>query len=201
MKFLRSFKKVILLVAMLNFIYFFVEFIVALNIRSVSLLTDSVDFIEDASINFLIYFAISLSIIERAKISILLSFIMLLPGLTALWAIVQQIKYQNPTEPLDLSLVALGALIINCFCTYVLMRFKNFSGSLTRAAFLSARNDVLSSIAIIIAAIITYIYSSIWPDILVGLFIGYIRTESALEIYRKAIYELKKGRRESLNSK
>ena len=92
MKFLRSFKKVILLVAMLNFIYFFVEFIVALNIRSVSLLTDSVDFIEDASINFLIYFAISLSIIERAKISILLSFIMLLPGLTALWAIVQQIN-------------------------------------------------------------------------------------------------------------
>jgi len=201
MKFLRSFKKVILLVAMLNFIYFFVEFIVALNIRSVSLLTDSVDFIEDASINFLIYFAISLSIIQRAKISILLSFIMLLPGLTALWAIVQQIKYQNPTEPLDLSVVALGALIINCFCTYVLMRFKNFSGSLTRAAFLSARNDVLASIAIIIAAIITYIYSSIWPDILVGLFIGYIRTESALEIYKKAIYELKKGRRESLKSK
>lgn len=201
MKLLRSFKKVILLVAILNFIYFFVEFIVALNIRSVSLLTDSVDFIQDASVNFLIFFAISLSIIERAKISILLSFIMLLPGLTALWAIVQQIKYQNPTEPLDLSAVAFGALIINGFCTYVLMRFKNFSGSLTRAAFLSARNDVLASIAIIIVAIITYIYSSIWPDILVGLFIGYISAESALEIYKKAIYELKKGRRGSLNSK
>ena len=200
MKIISSFKKVILLVAILNLIYFFIEFISAVNIRSVSLLTDSIDFIEDASINLLIFFAISLSIIKRAKISILLSFIMFLPGLTALWAIWEQIIYQEPTEPIGLSLVAFGALIVNCFCTYLLMRFKNYSGSLTRAAFLSARNDVLANIAIIIAAAITYLYTTIWPDILVGLFIGYIRTESALEIYRKAIYDLKKGTRESVDS-
>ena len=71
------------------------------------------------------------------------------------------------------------------------MRFRNFSGSLTRAAFLSARNDVFANLAIIITGVITFYYSSIWPDILVGLFIGYIRTESALEIYRKARDELK----------
>lgn len=200
MKFLCSFKKVILLVAILNFIYFFIEFISAIHIRSVSLLTDSIDFIEDTSINLLIFFAISLSIIKRAKISILLSFIMFLPGLTALWAIWQQIVYQEPTQPIELSLIASGALIVNYFCAYLLVRFKNYSGSLTRAAFLSARNDVLANIAIIIAGVITFFYSSIWPDILVGLFIGYIRTESALEIYRKAIYDLKKGMRESLHS-
>ena len=200
MKFLCSFKKVILLVAILNFIYFFIEFISAIHIRSVSLLTDSIDFIEDTSINLLIFFAISLSIIKRAKISILLSFIMFLPGLTALWAIWQQIVYQEPTQPIELSLIASGALIVNCFCAYLLVRFKNYSGSLTRAAFLSARNDVLANISIIIAGVITFFYSSIWPDILVGLFIGYIRTESALEIYRKAIYDLKKGMRESLHS-
>lgn len=200
MKFISSFKKTVLLVAILNFVYFFIEFISAINIRSVSLLTDSIDFIEDTSINLLIFFAISLSITKRAKISILLSFIMFLPGLTALWAIWQQIIYKEPTEPIELSLIAFGALIVNCFCTYLLMRFKNYSGSLTRAAFLSARNDVIANIAIIIVAAITYLYSTIWPDILVGLFIGYIRAESALEIYRKAIYDLKKWTRESVDS-
>lgn len=191
MKLFISFKKAILFVAVLNLVYFFIEFTVALNIRSVSLLTDSIDFIEDTAINFLIFFSVSLTIIKKAKISIVLSLIMLLPGVTALWAVWQQILFQEPTEPIELSIVAFGALIVNCLCTFILMRFRNFSGSLTRAAFLSARNDVFANLAIIITGVITFYYSSIWPDILVGLFIGYIRTESALEIYRKARDELK----------
>ena len=191
MKFMKSFRKAIFLVAALNLFYFFIEFIAALNIRSVSLLADSIDFIEDASINFLIFFAISLTLTKKAKISILLSLIMLLPGVTALWAVWQQISYQEPPQALELSIVAIGALTINCLCTFILIRFKDFSGSLTRAAFLSARNDVIANIAIIITGIITYFYSSIWPDIIIGILIAYIRIESALEIYNKAVKELK----------
>ena len=191
MKFIKSFKKAIFLVAVLNLMYFFIEFIAALNIRSVSLLADSIDFIEDASINFLIFFAISLTLIKKAKISILLSIVMLIPGLTALWAMWQQIQYQDPPQPIELSLVAFGALIVNCLCTFILIRFKNYSGSLTRAAFLSARNDAFANIAIIFTGIITLFYPSIWPDIFVGMFIAYIRTESALEIFNKAREELK----------
>ncbi len=184
MKFFKSFKKAVLLVAVLNLLYFFIEFIAALNIRSVSLLADSIDFIEDASINFLIFFAISLTLAKKAKVSIILSIIMLLPALTALWAIWQQVLYQEPPRPIELSLVAFGALIVNCLCTFILIRFKNFSGSLTRGAFLSARNDALANLNI------AYYYSSIW-DIIVGIFIAYIRTESALEIYNRAMKELK----------
>jgi len=191
MEFINSFKKAVFFVAILNLLYFFVEFIVALNIRSVSLLADSIDFIEDASINFLIFFAVSLTTIKKARISILLSIIMLLPGITALWAIWQQIIHQEPPAPVELSTVAFGALIINCLCTLILMKFRNYSGSLTKAAFLSARNDALANIAIIFTGIITILYPSIWPDILVGLFIAYIRAESALVIYKNATKELK----------
>lgn len=191
MKFIDSFKKAVFFVAILNLLYFFVEFIVALNIRSVSLLADSIDFIEDASINFLIFFAVSLTTIKKARISILLSIIMFLPGITALWAIWQQIIHQEPPAPVELSTVAFGALIINCLCTLILMKFRNYSGSLTKAAFLSARNDALANIAIIFTGIITILYPSIWPDILVGLFIAYIRAESALVIYKNATKELK----------
>ena len=191
MKFIDSFKKAVFFVAILNLLYFFVEFIVALNIRSVSLLADSIDFIEDASINFLIFFAVSLTTIKKARISILLSIIMLLPGITALWAVWQQIIHQEPPAPVELSTVAFGALIINCLCTLILMKFRNYSGSLTKAAFLSARNDALANIAIIFTGIITILYPSIWPDILVGLFIAYIRAESALVIYKNATKELK----------
>ena len=191
MKFIDSFKKAVFFVAILNLLYFFVEFIVALNIRSVSLLADSIDFIEDASINFLIFFAVSLTTIKKARISILLSIIMLLPGIIALWAIWQQIIHQEPPAPVELSTVAFGALIINCLCTLILMKFRNYSGSLTKAAFLSARNDAFANIAIILTGIITILYPSIWPDIVVGLFIAYIRAESALVIFKNATKELK----------
>ena len=196
MKFFKSFKKAVLLVAVLNLLYFFIEFIAALNIRSVSLLADSIDFIEDASINFLIFFAISLTLAKKAKVSIILSIIMLSPALTALWAIWQQVLYQEPPRPIELSLVAFGALIVNFLCTFILIRFKNFSGSLTRGAFLSARNDALANIAIILTGIITFFYRSIWPDIVVGIFIAYIRAESALEIFNKAMKELKLSKKD-----
>ena len=196
MKFFKSFKNAVLLVAVLNLLYFFIEFIAALNIRSVSLLADSIDFIEDASINFLIFFAISLTLAKKAKVSIILSIIMLSPALTALWAIWQQVLYQEPPRPIELSLVAFGALIVNFLCTFILIRFKNFSGSLTRGAFLSARNDVLANIAIILTGIITFFYPSIWPDIIVGIFIAYIRAESALEIFNKAMKELKLSKKD-----
>lgn len=47
-------RRVVLFVALLNLGYFGVEFAVALAIGSVSLFADSIDFLEDTSINFLI---------------------------------------------------------------------------------------------------------------------------------------------------
>ena len=49
------FRKSILLVALANLSYFFVEFFVAKDISSASLFADSIDFLEDASVNILIF--------------------------------------------------------------------------------------------------------------------------------------------------
>lgn len=52
----------------LNLGYFAVEFAVALAIGSVSLFADSIDFLEDAPINFLIFVALGWSVILRARV-------------------------------------------------------------------------------------------------------------------------------------
>lgn len=51
----HGFRRFVLIVALLNLGYFGVEFAVALSIGSVSLFADSVDFLEDASVNLLIF--------------------------------------------------------------------------------------------------------------------------------------------------
>ena len=53
-----SLRKVVIIVAVLNLAYFGVEFAVALTIGSVSLFADSIDFLEDASVNLLIAIAL-----------------------------------------------------------------------------------------------------------------------------------------------
>jgi Co/Zn/Cd efflux system component len=57
----ETLRRVVRLVAVLNLSYFGVEFAVALAIGSVSLFADSIDFLEDASVNFLILAALGWS--------------------------------------------------------------------------------------------------------------------------------------------
>jgi hypothetical protein len=54
-------------------------------------------------------------------------------------------------------------------CALMLTRYRRHSGSLTRAAFLSARNDALANVAVIAAGLLTAYASSALPDLIVGL--------------------------------
>lgn len=67
-------------VAALNLGYFGVEFAMALATGSVSLLADSVDFLEDTSINLLILLVLGWSARRRARVGMLLAGILLIPA-------------------------------------------------------------------------------------------------------------------------
>ena len=66
-------RRVVIRVASLNLLYFGVEFAVALAIGSVSLFADSVDFLEDASINLLIALALGWAATSRARVGMALA--------------------------------------------------------------------------------------------------------------------------------
>ena len=179
-------RKVVILVAALNLAYFGVEFAVALAIGSVSLFADSVDFLEDASVNFLIANALGWSATSRARVGMALAGILFIPGLATLWTAWEKFLVPLPPAPLPLSLAGGGALVINLSCAFMLMQFRAHSGSLTRAAFLSARNDVLANIAIIAAGFVTAYTLSGWPDLIVGLGIAAMNADAAREVWSAA---------------
>jgi len=52
-----SFRRTLIIVALLNLAYFFIEFLAAVKINSVSLFADSIDFLEDTFVNLLIFFS------------------------------------------------------------------------------------------------------------------------------------------------
>ena len=173
-------------VALLNLAYFGVEFGVALMIGSVSLFADSIDFLEDASINVLILMALALSAPRRALIGKTLAGIILIPGLATVWMAWQKFAAPMPPAPLPLSLTGAGALLVNFVCALILARVRHHGGSLGLAAFLSARNDVLANAAIILAGLATGYTLSAWPDLIVGLGIAIINAGAAGEVYKAA---------------
>ena len=181
-----SFRQAVTLVAILNLAYFGVEFSVALEIGSVSLFADSIDFLEDAAVNFLILVALGWSAYKRSIVGMLLALVLLTPGIATLWMAWGKIDFPIPPDPVPLSLTGLGALAVNVSCAFVLARFRNHRSSLTRAAYLSARNDAIANIAIIAAGIATAATVSVWPDLIVGLGIFIINLDAAREVFLTA---------------
>ena len=181
-----SVRGTLIIVALLNLAYFFIELFAAIKINSVSLFADSIDFLEDTFVNLLILFSFLISSTLRPKLSKILVIVILLPGLTALWAAWEQLVRPLPPEAFKLTLVGFGALLTNITCTIILMKFKKNNKSLIKAAFLSARNDVLANLIIIAAGITIMIYPSIWPDLIAGLIIFLINFDAAYKVYQIA---------------
>jgi Co/Zn/Cd efflux system component len=179
-------RRTVLLVAALNLAYFGVEFTVAQLIGSVSLFADSVDFLEDASINLLIFFAAVWSTRRRSYVGSLLALVILIPALATIWTAVVKIMNPVPPEPLPLSVTAVGALLVNLTCALLLVRHRNHPGSLAKAAWLSARNDVLADIAIIAVAVVTVWVPTAWIDIVVGIGIGLLNADAARTVWTRA---------------
>ena len=185
----REFRRTVGLVALLNLSYFGVEFLVAFAIGSVSLVADSVDFLEDTSINLLIVLALGWSASWRARTGMALSGILLIPALSALWMAWNKLATPVPPGSVALSLTGAGAFAVNLSCALLLARHRHRAGSLVTAAWLSARNDVIANLAIVAAGFLTAWTRSIWPDFAVGLGIAAINADAARAVWRAAAQE------------
>jgi len=173
-------------VAILNLAYFGVEFVVALTIESLSLFADSIDFLEDASINILILIALGYRADVRARVGKVLAGMILIPGMATLVSAWDKFYSLTIPDSHALSITGMGALVINFVCALILSKTRDHGGSLAKAAFLSARNDVLANVAIIVTGLITAFSQSGWPDFIVGLGIAAMNAGAAWEVYTTA---------------
>lgn len=176
-------RRVVLAVAALNFTYFFVEFAVALGAGSVSLLADSVDFLEDTSINLLIFVALGWPLTRRALMGKVMAVVILGPSAVAGWEAIQ--RFSEPVVPhvVPVVLASLGAIAVNGASAWLLSSVRHGGGSLSRAAFLSARNDVLINLAVIAMALVTALTHSGWPDLILGCVIILLALHAAWEVW------------------
>jgi Co/Zn/Cd efflux system component len=176
-----------MIIAALNLGYFGVEFAVARAIGSVSLFADSIDFLEDASVNLLVLLALGWSQIARSRMGRVLAIVLLVPAAATLWTAWS--KYADPVAPnaLLLGVTGTGALAVNLTCAFLLTAYRQSGGSLTKAAFLSARNDAIANVCIVVSGVLTaLVWQSAWPDLVTGLGIAALNANAAREVWEAA---------------
>lgn len=179
-------RRAVAVVAAANLAYFFVESAVARSIGSVSLFADSVDFLEDTAINVLILIGLGWSTRARSRLGMGLAAVLLIPAAAFLWTAWHKLASPIAPDASMLSITGLGALLVNVACAMLLVRFRHHSGSLTRAAFLSARNDALANVAIVAAGLVTIAWPSAWPDLVVGVGIAIMNADAAKAVWKAA---------------
>ncbi|WP_309224241.1 cation transporter [Propioniciclava sp. MC1683] len=182
----RQLRTAVLVVALLNLAYFFVEIGVAVGIGSVSLFADSVDFLEDTAVNLLIFVALGFTLRWRSVMGKVMAVIICVPAVAAAVSLILKAGNPEPPDPLSLTVTAGGAVLVNLACALILARFREHGGSMTTAAFLAARNDVLVNVAIIVMGLITAATLSGWPDIVLGAIIIVLNVSAAKEVWEAA---------------
>ena len=185
----RALRTTVLTVALLNLAYMVVEIAVAMSIRSVALVADSVDFFEDFAVNLLIFVALGWSLARRARVGKVIAGIIVLPASAALVMAVVKIGDPEPPAAGALLWTAVGAILVNLVCVGLLARYRSDGGSLTTAAFLAARNDLIAGVVLIALAGATALTASGWADIIVGLLLVVLNGSAAQEVWEAATEE------------
>jgi Co/Zn/Cd efflux system component len=179
----------------LNLLMFGVELASGIAAGSVSLLADAIDFFGDAA-NYAVSLAVlALALAVRAKAALFKAACMLAFGVfvigKAAWAASQGYP---PAEHMAsiMGVVGFAALCVNVFVAAMLYTFRNGDAN-RQSVWLCSRNDALSNLAVMLAALGVFGTASIWPDLVVAGVMGALAISSSIQVFISARRELKEA--------
>ena len=179
-------RRTVVVVALLNLGYFGIEFVVALAIGSVSLFADSIDFLEDASVNLLIAFALGWPPKAQSQLGMALALILLVPALATLWTAWQKFSVPVAPSPVPLTAALRGANRQSFLRLHAGPLPPSQRQPDQGRVFVGAQRRTRKC-AIIAAGLVTAaLWRSAWPDLVVGLGIAVINADAAREVWHAA---------------
>jgi Co/Zn/Cd efflux system component len=176
---LRSFP----LLAAANLLFFCLEFILAIEAGSASLFSDSIVFLEAASVSILMSSGRNWNMPGREAFARFSGTIILIPTCFLFWMIAA--NYYGTAIPSAAPLAATGAVLLltNIACLVMSRHgmFAHLAGSLS-----DVRNHAILNAAVVLAAFLTWISGTMWPDALVALGILCVNASAAEHIWLAA---------------
>jgi Co/Zn/Cd efflux system component len=182
-------RRVLWIALLANLAMFVIELVAGLFADSVSLLADAVDFAGDAANYGLSLAVLSMALVWRSRAALLKGASMLAYGLFVLARAAWVLHTGSVPEPGVMGLVGGMALLTNTGVAVMLFRFHGGDANM-RSVWLCSRNDALSNLAVIAAALGVFGTGTAWPDLVVALAMAVLAISAGLSVVRQARGEL-----------
>lgn len=184
-------RRVLQIVLAINAAMFVAEFGAGVVAGSTALMADAVDMFGDALVYGISLYAIDRSMRWKAGAALAKGIFILGFGVAILINVA--IKIGSGVPPSSTLMLLFGgiALIANLACLRLLWRFRRQDVNMA-STFECSRNDVISNVGVLLAALAVAYLASPWPDIIIGTAMALLFLRSALRVIGSAVPELRR---------
>jgi Co/Zn/Cd efflux system component len=185
-------RRALLLALLMNAGLAVIELAAAVWSRSVALMADAVDFVEDSAVYLLALTMAATGPEAQRRFGVAIAGLMALPGLGALVQVWRQLTAGLAPHGATIWAVSGLALAANLASAAVILAARRGPAPQTlglRAAWLSSRNDALANLAMIAAGLAVALTGRGWPDLVVGAGVAALHLSGSWQILRAALAE------------
>lgn len=188
-----GFRKALWIALWMNLAMFLVEGIASIQSGSVSLMADAIDFFGDSANYILSLSVLSMGMFWRGRAAMVKGLTMATFGLVV-WARAIWVAQSGITpEPMTMGAVGLLALAANLSVAAMLFRFREGDSDM-RSVWLCSRNDAISNIAVMGAALGVFGTGTAWPDLIVAAIMGSLAVTAGISVVRHARQDIAEAR-------
>jgi Co/Zn/Cd efflux system component len=186
----RAWRRVLWIALVINAAMFIVEIIAGVTAGSASLKANALDFLGDAA-NYAISLGVAgMALVWRSRAAMAKGLSILLFGFWIVGSTVwMAIQGTVPTAE-TMGVVGVIALIANLICAAMLWRHRAGDAN-RRSVWICSRNDAISNVAVVAAALGVFGTGSGWPDIAVAAIMAALALSGGWQIVRQARRELR----------
>ena len=188
-----GFRKALWIALWVNLAMFVVEGIASLSSGSVSLMADAIDFFGDSANYVLSLTVLSMGMLWRGRAAMVKGITMGVFGLVVWARAVWVVQAGITPEPLTMGAVGLLALAANMSVAAMLFKFREGDSDM-RSVWLCSRNDAISNIAVMVAALGVFGTGTAWPDLIVAAIMGTLAITAGISVVRHARSDIAEAR-------
>lgn len=180
----------LVLVLGINAVMFVAEFGAGVIAGSAALMADATDMLGDALVYAVSLYALDRSARWKAGAAMFKGLFILALGIGIVVNVVA--KIESGIAPSSTLMLAFGglALVANVVCLRLLWRFRAEDVNMA-STFECSRNDVISNVGVLVAALLVAWLRTPWPDIVIGSIIAALFLRSAFRVVIEAAPQLR----------
>ena len=190
------YRRVLWLALLINAAMFATEMIGGMRAGSVSLLADAMDFFGDAANYAISLLVLGLALSWRARAAWLKGLSMGLFGLFVLGRAAWAAGTGQMPQPLTMGAIGALALLANLATAVLLYAWRDGDANM-RGVWLCTRNDALSNVAVMLAALGVFGTGRNWPDLVVAGVMAALAISGGWSVVRQARQELAHASKEN----